>query len=273
MCRVYRAQVDKLERAVRTIQFKRAVWLLAISACGAAQALSGEVVHQFQPVADTTIFADATGAPSAADWDSVSDSQGGSLWLGTTAGGFVRRALLRFDLSSIPAGQVVVSASLRLYETRSVDDHEVHVHRLLAPWGEGPSNGGTVGSGAPAQVGDATWRWSNFGVTEWAQRGGDFVAQSSAATLVGSAPAPYTWSSTPGLVADVQGWLNQPAANFGWILIGAEPADNRTAKRFDSLQGSSPPQLWVVTTPVPEASTLAMLAAGLVGLWALRRRA
>ncbi len=254
-------------------QFKRAGWLLAISACGAAHALPGEVVHQFQPVADATIFASASGAPSITDWDSVSDSQGGSLWLGTTAGGFVRRALLRFDLSSIPAGQSVVSAALRLSETRSMDDHLVHVHRLLSPWGEGPSNGGTVGSGAPAQAGDPTWRWSNFGGTEWAQRGGDFVALSSAVTLVGSAPASYTWSSTPGLVADVQGWLDQPGSNFGWILIGAEPADNRTAKRFDSLQGAAPPQLWVVTTPVPEASTLAMLAAGLVCLLALRRRA
>jgi hypothetical protein len=146
------------------------------------------------------------------------------------------------------------------------------VHRLLSPWDEGPSNGGTVGSGAPAQAGDATWRWSSFGVTEWAQRGGDFVAQSSAAMLVGSAPASYTWTSTPGLVADVQGWLDQPGSNFGWILIGAEPADSRTAKRFDSLQGSALPQLWVVTTPVPEASTLAMLSAGVLCLVALRRR-
>jgi PEP-CTERM motif len=273
MHRVYRGWLNLEERVVRVNPCKPAVWILAISACGAAQALSGEVVRQFQPVADTTIFANAVDTPSIIDWDSVSDGQGGSLWLGATAGGFVRRALLRFDLSSIPAGEVVVSASLRLFETRSVDDHLVHVHRLLAPWGEGPSNGGTVGSGAPAQVGDATWRWSNFGVTEWAQRGGDFVAQSSASTLVGPAPAAYTWSSTPGLVSDVQGWLDQPAANFGWILIGAEPAEGRTAKRFDSLQGSGPPQLWVVTTPVPEASTLAMLAAGLLCLAALRRRA
>jgi hypothetical protein len=254
-------------------QFKRAASLLAISACGAAQALTGEVVHQLQPVADATIFANATDAPSVVDWDSVGDSQGGSLWLGTTAGGFVRRALLRFDLGSIPAGHAVVSVSLGLFETRSMDDHMVHVHRLLSPWGEGPSNGGTVGSGAPAQAGDATWRWSNFGVSEWAQRGGDFVTQSSAATLVGSAPASYTWSSTPGLVADVQGWLDRPGSNFGWILIGAEPADSRTAKRFDSLQGTARPQLWVVTTPVPEASTLAMLAAGLACLLVLRGRA
>jgi hypothetical protein len=256
---------------MRSIHGRHGLCLLVLLGCGGARALPVETIHQFQPAADTTIFANATDAPSVIDWDSVSDSQGGSLWLGTTAGGFVRRALLRFDLSSIPAGQVVVSASLRLFETRSVDDHAVHVHRLLSPWGEGPSNGGSLGSGAPAQAGDATWRWNSFGVSEWTQRGGDFVAQSSAATLVGSAPAPYTWASTPGLVADVQGWLDQPGSNFGWILIGAEPADTRTAKRFDSRHGSVAPQLWVVTTPVPEASTLVMLSAGLLVLLALQR--
>lgn len=258
-------------RDMRSMHGRQALPVLAILGCAAAEAVSGEVVHQLQPVADATIFANASGVPSVVDWDSVSDSQGGSLWLGTTAGGFVRRALLRFDLRSIPAEQLVVSVSLRLFETRSMDDHAVRVHRLLAPWGEGPSDGGTVGSGAPAQAGDATWRWSSFGVTEWAQRGGDFVAQASAATPVGSAPAAYTWASTPSLVADVQGWLDQPDSNFGWILIGAEPADARTAKRFDSRQGAVAPQLWVVTSPVPEASALAMLTAGLLVLLALPR--
>ena len=32
----------------------------------------------------------------------------------------------------------------------------------------------------------------------------------------------YTWGSTAQLVADVQGWLNNPATNFGWALRGNE---------------------------------------------------
>ena len=60
-------------------QLKHAAWLLAMMACGAAYALPGEQVHQLQPVADATIFAIATGAPSVIDRDSVSDGQGGAV--------------------------------------------------------------------------------------------------------------------------------------------------------------------------------------------------
>jgi len=37
------------------------------------------------------------------------------------------------------------------------------------------------------------------------------------------------------MAADVQGWLDNPASDFGWILVGNE-VDTRSAKRFDSLQ-------------------------------------
>jgi hypothetical protein len=45
----------------------------------------------------------------------------------------------------------------------------------------------------------------------------------------------YTWESNPALVADVQGWADDPDRNFGWILVGSE-SQNRTAKRFDSKE-------------------------------------
>ena len=31
----------------------------------------------------------------------------------------------------------------------------------------------------------------------------------------------YTWSSAQ-MVADVQGWLDNPASNFGWLMLGDE---------------------------------------------------
>ncbi len=37
------------------------------------------------------------------------------------------------------------------------------------------------------------------------------------------------------MVADVQGWLDDPASNFGWLLQGNESA-NSTAKRFDTRE-------------------------------------
>ena len=65
------------------------------------------------PAADTTIFADVLGENFA--WDDVSDAQGESLWLSTTAGGVLRRALVRFDLAAIPAGAQVQGVSLTLF--------------------------------------------------------------------------------------------------------------------------------------------------------------
>jgi hypothetical protein len=53
-------------------------------------------------------------------------------------------------------------------------------------------------------------------------------------------------------VADVQQWLDQPASNFGWIIIGNE-SQSGTSKRFNSreFEGSDAPGLEVVFTPAP----------------------
>ena len=44
------------------------------------------------------------------------------------------------------------------------------------------------------------------------------------------------------MVADVQGWLDNPASNFGWLMLGDETAIV-TAKRFDTRESASPPVL------------------------------
>ena len=52
--------------------------------------------------------------------------------------------------------------------------------------------------------------------------------------------------------ADVQGWINNPAANFGWIVQGNE-VTLQSVKRFDSREAGAAtrPQLTVVYTPAP----------------------
>ena len=62
----------------------------------------------------------------------------------------------------------------------------------------------------------------------------------------------YTWSS-PQMVADVQSWLDNPASNFGWLVLGDESAA-ATAKRFDTRESATPPVLtiqYVRTAPGP----------------------
>ena len=60
----------------------------------------------------------------------------------------------------------------------------------------------------------------------------------------------YTWNSTAQLVADVQGWVNQPTTNFGWLVQGNE-VTLQSVKRFDSREAGAAtrPQLTVVYTP------------------------
>jgi hypothetical protein len=212
--------------------------LLLAPLAGAAAELS------FAPVADTSIF-------FGAGFDSVADGAGPHLWLAVTAGDFNRRALLRFDLSAIPSGSVVREVRLSLYESRARDQHSVSVHRLLAAWGEGLSNAGTSGAGAPATPGSATWSNRFHPGTPWAVAGGDFVADASASISVGAPSERYTWGPTPGLQADVQTWVDNPSLNHGWVLIGVENV-SQNAKRFESRENPTAanwPRLQVVYDP------------------------
>jgi hypothetical protein len=74
-----------------------------------------------------------------------------------------------------------------------------------------------------------THAWTNPGAV------GDFNPTASATTSVtGPVDTPYTWTSTPALVADVQSWLNTPATNFGWLLFNTNEATIRSLKAFYS---------------------------------------
>ena len=159
---------------------------------------------------------------------------------------------LAFDVASaIPAGSTITSAQLILQVTQSMSGTQtMTVHRLQADWGEGTSNAlGNEGVGAAATSGDATFLFRFFNTQMWTTPGGDFVAQASASQQFNLGTA--TWGSTPQLVADVQGWLDAPQTNFGWLVRGDE-TDTMTTKRFASRENatvSSHPQLVIGFEP------------------------
>ena len=138
----------------------------------------------------------------------------------------------------------------------------MELHKLLADWGEGTSIApGEEGDGAPATPNDATWRHRFFDTIFWSTQGGDFSATVSASQSVG-AIGQYTWSSAQ-MVADVQGWLNNPATNFGWLMLGDESVF-LTAKRFDTRESASPPVLaitYIGGTPTPTVTPTATATA------------
>lgn len=184
-----------------------------------------------QPVKDNTLFEDEAG--------SLSDGAGRYLFSGWTADARIRRAVLRFDVASvIPAGATVTSAKLILEMNKAFPGDvsaPIDVHKLSVDWGESTSDApGEEGMGTLAERGDATWLHTFYNTAFWNSAGGDFAAAASASTVVGPVLGPYTWADA-GLAADVQSWVDAPATNFGWILIGDE-ATFGSAKRFASRE-------------------------------------
>ncbi|MDZ4752883.1 MAG: DNRLRE domain-containing protein [Phycisphaerae bacterium] len=192
----------------------------------------------------------------------LSNGAGEYLFAGTTNQSKVRRGLMSFDFSAIPQGATITSVSLRLFSSMGQPlEANVSLHRALGAWGEGASDAqNNEGSGADAELGDATWLHSFYNNQFWQNIGGDFSADVSATTTIGLNADFYHWSGT-GMTADVQAWVAGTVTNNGWFLLGQEPGFG-TAKRFSSRENatiSQRPQLtveWVVPAP----GTVAVMA-------------
>jgi hypothetical protein len=196
------------------------------------------------PIKDNTLY-----EFDAVEGD-VSNALGQHFFAGETGTGELRRGVFAFDIAgNVPAGSTIlgVTLSLNMSRTPTGTARTVELHKLLADWGEGTSVApGEEGEGAPATPNDATWRHRFFDTIFWTTEGGDFSATVSASQSVGAVGV-YTWSSSQ-MRADVQSWLDDPASNFGWLVLGDE-SEIATAKRFDTRESASPPVLTIQFRP------------------------
>src|SRR4051794_32630719 len=169
---------------------------------------------------DATLQQDAAGG--------FSNGKGIFSFVGKTLenpGAALRRTVIAFDLTSIPANATVTAASLSLTVSKvgpAPAPGNISLFKLLKDWNEGPSVGGGTGGaqGPPSQPGDVTWIHTFYNTSFWTTPGGDFSPTVSATTNVPGLGT-FTWSSS-GTIADVQSWVSNPASNFGWIVIGDE---------------------------------------------------
>ena len=159
--------------------------------------------------------------------------------LGTDGAGGVRRGLLRFDLSAIPANATVTSAVLRLTVVRIPVGGPVNsnfeLHRMLADWSGGTQAGN---SGAPAAEGEVTWNSRLHGTGGWTDPGAasDAEPTASASQFVNSiSGVTYEWAGA-GVIRDVRDWMNEPGSNFGWLLRSDNEESLRTARAFAALE-------------------------------------
>jgi hypothetical protein len=148
------------------------------------------------------------------------------------------RGLLRFDLSSLPPTATITSVTLTVTVTMSKAEGVEHVHklrRMLAPWHETEA------------------LWNNSGFAPWF--GGDFAEEDDGTTSLGD-PGTYTFASTTGLIATVQFWQTNPAANHGWVLMSDSEFEDGTARRIathESMGGQPTLIIGYSTTPPPPA--------------------
>lgn len=194
--------------------------------------------------------------------DDLSSGGGQHIFIGRTSGNSggndLRRGLIRFDVSEIPAGSTVVSATLRMQivwrPQSAAYPVTTNLHRCTEDWGESTSNS-PGGAGVPAAPGDATWTDRFHPDVEWTTPGGDFVADPSSEVSV-VAPGPYFFEGE-GIAADIQAWIDG-APNFGWVLIGDESTASSAAK-WVSRENVAPTIRPRLTVEVELPETIRML--------------
>ena len=225
---------------------RKKIFTLAIAAT--LGALAGSLARagtvNINPSKDNTLY----------EYDPLDGDKSNALGLhffaGETGMKELRRGVLAFDIAgNIPPGSTITAVSLSLNMSRAptTNVYAMELHKLLADWGEGTSiASGEEGDGAPATPNDPTWRHRFFDTIFWNTQGGDFSPTASASQMVGGI-GQYSWSSAQ-MVADVQGWLDQPASNFGWLMLGDESIF-LTAKRFDTRESANPPVLAITYVP------------------------
>ena len=212
--------------------------LLVVSLLSAGVGRARAASMTLNPVQDTFI-SEAIGTPNGTGVDMVMGTQGAS------AGFAKNRGLIQFDLSSLPSGAVVQSATLRLTVTKAPQfpvNSNFALHRLAQPWDDLES----------------TWMLRLDPGENWAAPGGqegtDFSATASGSVLV-SGVGGYTFESTPELVADVNAWLTNSAENHGWMVKTEDESIGFTARRFASREGLSGAPVLEVQFEAPQISS------------------
>jgi hypothetical protein len=207
-----------------------------------------------------------------------------------------RRGLIAFNIAaSVPADSTITGVELSMYlaNAPNTNNQTIGLHRLSLDWGENTADTSSpavsgAGNGVAALAGDATWNQNFFGTSSWPTAGatGSSNATASGTAVVGGPiDSQQKWLSTAGLISDVQGWLNNPATNFGWAIVNANETSAATMKAFYSRQATlsnggvsgSPtidptwlPRLTVTYVPEP-AATLLLLLAGTLSVFPRRR--
>ncbi len=159
--------------------------------------------------------------------------------------------LLRFDLSMIPPGATINSATLKLVSESSRSNHVVEIREATRSWAEGGSDNSTCVIGA-------TWLAPNCTDTStaWNGSGGNFRSTPSpwgSAVYATVTPVGGSTVQNATVTALVQDWINGTKTNLGFAMI-ATGTDTGQAD-WGSREGGKPATLVVDWVMPPSAST------------------
>lgn len=152
-----------------------------------------------------------------------------------------RRMLVRFDVSSIPPGTIVKSATLRMYVSKTSSatnlQKTLRFYYVLQSWTEGTSSGSGTADGV-------TWKTSD-GATTWTA-GGNYASTVIATgrdEATGATPLPGAFRQ--GWVAFdmqpmVQAWVNRDYPNNGLILLSETSTDLLEFDTRENGTGTAP---------------------------------
>lgn len=233
-----------------TLSLPAVAWMSALLALPLL--LNAETVT-LTPSADTSLFQFSAGNNLGKSWlcaGTINQANGKS------------RALVRFDLSSIPANATITAAEVAFKVVQAPTGPAAstfNLHRMLVPWVEGGKGTPALRNlGSAAAAGEPTWNLRASPSTPWSAAGAaaptDYAAAASGSGLMTATGTTLTIASAAGLVADLQSWVAAPESNQGWILVSQAEATRRSARRFGSRETAGKTPTLVVTYSLPAAN-------------------
>ena len=135
-----------------------------------------------------------------------------------------RRPVIGFTLPAIASGEIITSATIRLWVTAENND-VVSLHRVTDTWAEGS--------------------------VTWNNTAADFNAAAETSQAVNSSSAYVTFTVT----ALVSNWVSGAAANNGVMLIGDAGADTTFASSENGTVNRRP-ELTITTAAIPPLTTV-----------------
>ena len=155
----------------------------------------------------------------------------------------LQRALLQFDLSSIPSNATIYSATLAMKKIGGDNSTQnIEVHRITAAgnWDEG--TGSDVGV-----TGASNWTERQSGVN-WGTAGGDYNGTVESTVPV-STNGTYNWTVT----SLVQNWVNGTNTNYGLMLLSPDGGGDRSQDLGSSENTGNEPVLTIqyIILPTP----------------------